>query len=82
MSNRLTVKGQVTIPKEVRDFLGLTNGGSAVEFTISKDGTVLVTKAEERRPEARPAGAFSREAARPRRGMGFDVLSLLSGLCA
>ena len=39
MSNRLTIKGQVTIPKAVRDFLGLQEGGSSVEFTINDDGS-------------------------------------------
>ncbi len=45
MSNRLTIKGQVTIPKNVRDFLGLTMGSSAVEFSIDPDGSVRITKA-------------------------------------
>ncbi|MGN1209861.1 MAG: AbrB/MazE/SpoVT family DNA-binding domain-containing protein [Duodenibacillus sp.] len=45
MSNRLTVKGQVTVPKEVREFLGLTSGASAVEFSIEDDGSVRITKA-------------------------------------
>lgn len=30
MSNRLTIKGQVTIPKAVRDFLGLQEGARAL----------------------------------------------------
>ena len=46
MANRLTIKGQVTIPKEVRDFLHLTNGDSAVDFVISPDGSVSLRKAE------------------------------------
>ena len=46
MSNRLTIKGQVTIPKDVREFLGLTMGASAVEFFIAEDGTVQVRKAQ------------------------------------
>ena len=45
MSSRLTIKGQVTIPKAVRDFLGLQEGGSSVEFTINDDGSVTVRKA-------------------------------------
>lgn len=45
MSNRLTIKGQVTIPKNVRDFLGLTEGASSVEFSIEPDGSVRVCKA-------------------------------------
>lgn len=32
MSQRLTIKGQVTVPKNIRDFLGLTSGSSAVEI--------------------------------------------------
>jgi len=47
MCNRLTIKGQVTIPKEVRDFLGLTTGKSAVEFVIDADGVVRVVKVQE-----------------------------------
>ena len=46
MSNRLTIKGQVTIPKEIRDFLGLTEGASAVNFEIADDGSVRVTRAQ------------------------------------
>ena len=46
MSNRLTIKGQVTIPKDVREFLGLTMGSSAVEFFIADDGSVQVRKAQ------------------------------------
>ena len=45
MSNQLTIKGQVTIPKEIREFLGLQSGKSAVEFVIEKDGSVSVRKA-------------------------------------
>ena len=45
MSNRLTIKGQVTIPKNVRDFLGLTMGSSAVEFYIDADGSAKGRKA-------------------------------------
>lgn len=45
--HRLTIKGQVTIPKEVRDFLGLREGASRVEFVINADGSVSVKKASE-----------------------------------
>lgn len=54
MSQRLTIKGQVTVPKNVRDFLGLTSGSSAVEFIIDEDGSVRVLKAQTncaRRPQ-------------------------------
>ena len=78
MANRLTIKGQVTVPKEIRDFLQLTNGASAVEFFIAEDGTVRVRKAERGQralPSARPA-------ARPDGRAGVDVLQLLNGFCA
>ena len=45
MANRLTIKGQVTVPKEIRDFLHLKSGGSAIEFEIEEDGRVCIRKA-------------------------------------
>ena len=77
MANRLTIKGQVTIPKEVRDFLHLTNGDSAVEFVISPDGSVSLRKAEAE------AAVSSSDRSRSKNGrrVGVDVLSLLSGVC-
>jgi antitoxin PrlF len=42
---RMTSKGQVTIPKRVRDYLGL-KPGSEVEFVVVGDGQIgLRTKA-------------------------------------
>jgi AbrB family looped-hinge helix DNA binding protein len=40
----VTVKGQVTIPKPVRDHLGL-RPGDRVEFAVDADGGVLLRKA-------------------------------------
>ena len=77
MANRLTIKGQVTIPKEVRDFLHLTNGDSAVEFVISPDGSVSLRKAE---AEA-AVSCSDRSRSKNGRRVGVDVLSLLSGVC-
>ena len=77
MANRLTIKGQVTIPKEVRDFLHLTNGDSAVEFVISPDGSVSLRKA------VTEVSAPSTDRCRSKSGrrVGVDVLRLLSGVC-
>ncbi|TDM06530.1 MAG: AbrB family transcriptional regulator [Ideonella sp. MAG2] len=44
MSTTLTVKGQVTIPKPIRDALGLTPG-TAVAFAVNRDGQVVLQKA-------------------------------------
>lgn len=44
MSTTLTSKGQVTIPKQIRDALNLAPG-SAVEFAVNRDGEVVIHKA-------------------------------------
>jgi AbrB family looped-hinge helix DNA binding protein len=38
-SETITTKGQVTIPKEIRDYLNL-DPGSKVDFVIDENGTV------------------------------------------
>lgn len=43
--SRLTIKGQVTIPKDVRDMLGL-QAGDLVKF-VEEEGGVTVRKGEE-----------------------------------
>lgn len=60
MGMPVTVKGQVTIPKPVRDRLGLAPG-SRVEFSIEGDGRVVLRRAEPAEP---PADRFARLAAR------------------
>ena len=44
MTTTLTSKGQVTIPKKVRDALHLTPG-NAVEFAVNTAGEVVLRKA-------------------------------------
>lgn len=39
--SKLTSKGQVTIPKRIRDYLGL-KPGSEVQFTVSAGGQIIV----------------------------------------
>lgn len=41
----VTSKGQVTIPKRIRDELGL-RAGTEIEFTIEEDGTIRVRPKE------------------------------------
>jgi AbrB family looped-hinge helix DNA binding protein len=41
----ITSKGQVTIPKRIRDELGLT-AGTEMEFTVQEDGTIRVRPKE------------------------------------
>lgn len=40
-SAKITAKGQITIPKDVRDVLGVQTG-DRIAFTIRRDGTVTV----------------------------------------
>lgn len=47
MATRITSKGQTTIPKRIRDFLGV-GPGSRVEFELAADGRVVVRKAGRR----------------------------------
>ena len=44
MSTTLTVKGQVTIPKHIRDALGLAPG-SPVDFAVNREGQLVIHKA-------------------------------------
>jgi AbrB family looped-hinge helix DNA binding protein len=52
MSTLVTSKGQVTIPKRLRDRLGI-EPGSAVEFELAEDGRVVLTKVDPERPVSR-----------------------------
>jgi antitoxin PrlF len=45
MSTTLSVKGQITIPKQIRDMLGL-KPGMLVEFVVNQDGEMVIRKAE------------------------------------
>jgi len=52
MSTTVTAKGQVTIPKAVRDLLGITPG-SKVDFLRTDDGHVVLTAVGAEKPASR-----------------------------
>ena len=54
MSHQVTSKGQVTIPKKVRDFLGI-KPGTAVAFEPIADGRIVIVAAERKTPKATPS---------------------------
>lgn len=71
MSTTVTTKGQVTIPKPVRDFLGIVPG-TQVDFHRAADGTVVLTRADRKTPASR----FAR--LRGHAGLGLDTDAILA----
>ena len=54
MATTVTTKGQVTIPKKVREHLDI-GPGSSVEFEAAPDGRVFIVKKDARRKNAKRA---------------------------
>lgn len=77
MSTTLTSKGQVTIPKQIRDALSLVPG-CAVDFAVNSDGDVVIHKVG-----VRPSGKSDRfEAVRGKADVKWrtdDLMALLRG---
>lgn len=76
MANTVTSKGQVTIPKPVRDHLGIAPG-SQVAFRRAADGSIVIEKADTaNRPQSRIASLRGNAG----RGMSTDeIMALLRG---
>lgn len=58
MSTVVTSKGQVTIPKKVRDHLGI-RPGTAVDFELTPDGRIALVKARKRKAARRKPSRFA-----------------------
>ena len=81
MATRITIKGQVTIPKSVREALRLS-AGDGVEFTPNSSGEFVVRKAQ---PLAPPTAVRRDPVLPPRaeeqmRRRAAELLELLRGL--
>jgi antitoxin PrlF len=74
MAMTLTTKGQVTIPKPIRDRLGI-GPGSAVEFEIGQDGRVILSRADRTAP---PKSRFERLRGRATTGLTTDQIMALT----
>jgi AbrB family looped-hinge helix DNA binding protein len=69
---KMTTKGQVTIPKRLRDHLGL-KPGSYIDFELTDDGRVFL-KTHHEAPESR----FARLRGSAKPGMTTDELMTLT----
>lgn len=75
MSTTVTTKGQVTIPKAIRDHLGI-EPGSEVEFAVEADGRTVLRRADGKRPPSR----FAKLRGSVKTGMSTDeLMALLRG---
>lgn len=73
MATTVTAKGQVTIPKAVREFLGITPG-SKVDFHRAADGSVVLTRADRKKPASR----FEQLRGHAGKGLGTDAIMALT----
>jgi AbrB family looped-hinge helix DNA binding protein len=77
MSTTLTVKGQVTIPKPIRDAMGLTPG-TAVDFAVNRDGEVVIHKARSDKGKAAKPTPDRFEAARGKADVAWRTDELMA----
>jgi AbrB family looped-hinge helix DNA binding protein len=74
MGTRVTRKGQVTIPKPVRDLLGI-KPGAEVDFELDAAGRVVLTRA---RGRPRRKSRFARVRGSATAGLSTDQIMALT----
>jgi looped-hinge helix DNA binding domain, AbrB family len=74
MATTVTTKGQVTIPKAVRDLLGIVPG-TEVDFQRHADGTVVLTRADKKNS---PASRFQRIRGHAGEGLSTEAIMALT----
>jgi antitoxin PrlF len=73
MTTTVTAKGQVTIPKPVRDLLRIAPG-SKVDFRRAPDGSIVLVRADEKRPASR----FAQLRGHAGKGLDTDAIMALT----
>jgi AbrB family looped-hinge helix DNA binding protein len=73
MTTTVTAKGQVTIPKAVRELLGIVPG-SEVDFHRTADGSVVLTRADRKQPTSR----FQKLRGHAGQGLNTDAIMALT----
>jgi antitoxin PrlF len=52
MPTKVTSNGRITVPKRVRDYLGI-EPGTEVAFRLAADGSIVIERADGTRPPSR-----------------------------
>ena len=73
MATTVTAKGQGTIPKAVRELLGISPG-SSVDFVRAPDGRIVLVRADKKQPLTR----FARLRGHAGEGLGTDAILALT----
>ena len=73
MSTTVTSKGQVTIPKQVRDLMGI-GPGSLIDFKRAEDGRIVLVKVEKK---PRP-NRFARLRGHAGKGLSTDAIMAMT----
>jgi antitoxin PrlF len=73
MATTVTSKGQVTIPKQVRELLGI-GPGSMIDFKRAEDGRIVLVKVEKK---ARP-NRFARLRGHAGKGLSTDEIMAMT----
>jgi antitoxin PrlF len=75
MTAKVTSKGQVTLPKAVRDLLGI-GPGSVIDFERAPDGRIMLVKVDATRQPNR----FEKLRGRAGKGLSTDeIMALMRG---
>jgi AbrB family looped-hinge helix DNA binding protein len=74
MSTTVTTKGQVTIPKRIRDLLGIAPG-DAVDFVMDQEGRIVLRK---HGAEPSPPSRFARFAGTATAGLSTDEIMAMT----
>jgi AbrB family looped-hinge helix DNA binding protein len=73
MATTVTAKGQVTIPKAIRDHLGI-GPGSVVDFKRAADGSIVLVPAN----DIKPASRFAQFLGHARGGLSTDEIMAMT----
>lgn len=77
MATTLTSKGQVTIPKQIRDALNLASGCS-IDFAVNRDGEVVIHKVDAQ-PSRKPDRFESARGKADVKWRTNDLMAMLRG---